>query len=70
MPTKEDIDAIRAQGRLYADVTGDKDVDDGGPDPDCMLDGCIPFYDSNQLRDAFIAGALWQQERSKPMEQQ
>lgn len=65
--TKEDI---IAQGRAYVSETADKDVDDGGPDPDHMLDGCIPFYSSNQLRDAFIAGALWQQERSKETEQQ
>lgn len=68
--TKEELDAIRAQGRSYADATGDKDEADGGPDPEYMLDGCIPFYDSNQLSDAFIAGALWQQERSKLSEQQ
>lgn len=64
--TKEDL---IAQGRAYADDIADRDVDGGGPDPEHMLDGCIPFYNSNQLRDAFVAGALWQHEHSKQSEQ-
>ena len=66
--TEEQINTAKAAGREYAGDLADKPEDEGGPD--FLMEGSIPFFNSNHMRDAFAAGAKWQMEQSTKSEKQ